>query len=133
MIFFLDTNVCIYFLNGSKPNVKKMFEKFLPKNIKIPSIVKAELLYGALNSANVKSNIIKVNSFLDVFDIISFDSKCSEIQAKLRYGLSKKGKIIGPHDLLIAAIAIANNGTLISNNIKEFKRITDLKLENWCD
>ncbi len=131
MKYFLDTNICIYLLNGSS---KKLAEKVLslsPSNIKIPLIVKAELLFGAEKSKRKKENIEKVERFLSSMEILPFDETSAVSYSKIRVKLELTGNVIGPNDLLIASIVIANNGTLVTNNLKEFKRVPKLKTVNW--
>lgn len=131
MIFFLDTNICIYFLKGMYPKIRENLQSKNPEFIKIPSIVKAELLYGAEKSNNRLSNIEKVQTFLEPFDIIPFDDESSIAYSRIRSSLEQKGNTIGPNDYIIASIALAYNGTLITNNEKEFKKIKNLNVENW--
>lgn len=131
MNYYLDTNICIYFLKGEYPGILKKISSTNPNDIKIPVIVKAELLYGALKSKKSKQNLVSIESFLEPFELIVFDNQAATIYGELRYGLDKKGTPIGPNDLLIASIVIANNGILVTNNISEFSRIKGLKFENW--
>ncbi len=131
MNYFLDTNICVYFLKGSHPNIVKNIQPMHPSNIKIPSIVKAELLYGAEKSRNRNENLNIVLQFLDPYEIIDFDDNATYEYAAIRSALEKNGKIIGPNDLLIASIVKAGNGILVTNNEKEFKNIKNLKIENW--
>lgn len=131
MNFFLDTNICIYFLKGISTNINIQLRQVNPNNIKIPSIVKAELLFGAAKSNRKKQNTELINKFLLPLEIIPFDSRAAGFYAIVRSSLEKKGKVIGPNDLMIASIVLANNGTLVTNNIKEFKRIGKLKVVNW--
>lgn len=131
MNFFLDTNICIYFLKGKKEEVRTNLKKLKPEQIKIPSIVKAELLLGAAKSQNSKKNREIVSRFLEPFEIIPFGDTEAEIYSEIRSELEKKGNPIDPNDLLIAATVLSGNGTLITNNEKEFKRIPSLKVENW--
>lgn len=131
MKYFLDTNICIYFLKGQHIKLKENLKKHSPINIKIPSIVKAELLYGAEKSQQRKENLKKINNFLYPYEIIAFDDSCTENYSKIRSQLELKGNMIGPNDLIIASIILANNGILVTNNIKEFSHIKSLKLENW--
>lgn len=131
MNYFLDTNTCIYFLKGKNVNIENNIKKLNPNRIKIPSIVKAELLLGALKSQNPKKNRDIVLDFVDPFEIIGFNDIESEIYSEIRSNLELKGLAIGPNDLIIASIVLNNNGILVTNNQKEFSRIQSLKLENW--
>ena len=131
MNYFLDTNICVYFLKGLYPSVLENIQNTNPTNIKIPSIVKAELLYGAEKSQHKAKNLTNINRFLEPFEIIPFDDDCSIIYSKIRAALEFKGTGIGPNDYIIAAIALAKNGILVTNNTKEFQRIKNLKIDNW--
>ncbi|MBI4651969.1 type II toxin-antitoxin system VapC family toxin [Candidatus Desantisbacteria bacterium] len=133
MKYFLDTNICIYFLKGMSEKILLRLKSHSPDDIKIASIVKAELLYGAEKSIKVKENIEKVNDFLFPYEIVSFDDNSAVIYSKIRSQLEKKGNLIGPNDLLIASTVIVNNGILVTNNIGEFKRVKLLKIENWVN
>lgn len=132
MNYFLDTNICIYFLKGKSNNIENQIKNLNPNRIKIPSIVKAELLLGALKSVNGKKNRELVLNFLDPFEIIGFNGKESEIYSEIRSNLESKGLPIGPNNLIIASIVLNHNGILVTNNEKEFSRIESLKLENWA-
>jgi len=131
MTYFLDTNICIYFLKGVSENILHKLKQTNPTKIKIPSIVKAELLFGVEKSIQKKRNAELVKNFLSPFEIIPFDEVSAEYYPKVRYSLEKKGMSIGPNDLFIASIVLAYKGTLVTNNAKEFKRIKGLKLINW--
>ncbi len=131
MNYFLDTNICVYFLKGLYPSVLENIQNTNPNNIKIPSIVKAELLYGAEKSQNKTKNLTNINRFLEPFEIISFDDDCSIIYSKIRSTLELKGTVIGPNDYIIAATTVAKNGILVTNNTKEFQRIKNSKIKNW--
>lgn len=131
MYYFLDTNICIYYLKGQYPILLDRMLRHSVSEIKIASIVKAELLYGAVKSKKREDNTSKVKKFLLPFEVISFDDKAAEIYALIRADMASKGKPIGPNDLIIAATVMANSGTLISNNESEFGRIAGLEIENW--
>ena len=130
-MFFLDTNTCIFFLNGSSPSVKDKILSTPPNRIKIPSIVKAELLLGAYKSRYRQSNLEKVEAFLEPFGIVPFDDRTTYIYADIRSKTETSGRNVGPNDLLIASVVMLFSGTLVTNNLKEFKHIDVLKLEDW--
>ncbi len=133
MSYFLDTNICIYFLKGSFPVLKEKLLSHSPKEIFIPSIVKAELFYGAQKSLNKKENLKKLELFLAPFTITPFGDKESVIYGNIRANLERRGLSIGSNDLIIASIVVANNGILVTKNIKEFSRIKGLKIEDWIE
>jgi tRNA(fMet)-specific endonuclease VapC len=131
MSYILDTNACIQYLNGTSACLRRKLESNLQEDIFLCAVVRAELFYGAIKSANAAKNIQKLRHFTDRFTSLPFDDGCTEIYGEIRVQLEKKGKIIGPYDLMIAAIALANKMTLISHNTREFGRIKDLQLEDW--
>jgi tRNA(fMet)-specific endonuclease VapC len=131
MIRLLDTNTCIYFLNRASDRIITQFKKFSPSVVKLSAITVAELFFGAEKSKAKKKNWGIVESFVSTFEIIPFDEESCRIYAKTRALLEKAGTPIGPMDLLIASISLANNFILVTNNIKEFSRIKKMKLESW--
>ncbi len=130
-MYFLDTNICIHFLNGSAPSIKENLLSKPVKEIKIPVIVQSELLFGAYKSARKKENLQKLERFLEPFEVISFVPRMSEIYATIRFDTESKGEVVGPNDLLIAAIVLAHGGTLVTRNTHEFSRIHPLKITEW--
>ncbi|MBU4316998.1 MAG: type II toxin-antitoxin system VapC family toxin [Proteobacteria bacterium] len=130
-MFFLDTNTCIFYLNGTSPAVKGKILATSPAQIKICSMVKAELLFGAYKSRQKQSNLEKVAAFLEPFEIIPFDDQAAYVYADIRSKTETTGRNVGPNDLLIAAVVLFHNGMLITNNVIEFSRIDDLKIEDW--
>ena len=133
MKYFLDTNICIYFLKGLHNSVKTRLMAKHPDEIRICSIVKAELLYGAEKSAKRKENLKKVEEFLLPYSIIPFGEEDSAVYAKIRARLDKAGSPIGPNDLLIASTVLTHEACLVTNNVSEFNRVEDLHLENWTE
>ena len=131
MKYFLDTNICIGFLNGSSLNVKNKIEEFGSSKVAIPSIVAAELMYGAHKSAKREHNLMRYRDFISKVNVIGIDIDAVEEYGRIRADLESKGCPIGPNDYFIAAIAKANNATLVTNNIKEFSRVPGLLIENW--
>lgn len=131
MNYFLDTDTCIFALKNTFPAIKERMQALLPERIKIPSIVKAELLLGAQKSGDSKRIGSLVEGFLSPFGVIPFSDECTEIYARIRGDLEKKGQLIGPNDILIAAIVMADHGTLVTHNTKEFGRIHQLKIQDW--
>lgn len=131
MHYYLDTNICIYYLKGLYPALQDKLHNYYVSEIKIPSIVKAELLYGAKKSKKKEDNTSKVEQFLLPFEVIAFDDKAATKYAEIRAEMTVAGNPIGPNDLIIAATVITNNGTLITNNENEFSRVNSLMIENW--
>ena len=131
MIYLLDTNTCIKYLNGRSDNIRKNIESKHPQDIKVCSVVKAELFYGSMKSFNPDKNLEKQRRFVNRFISLPFDDSAAEAYSIIRAQLEKLGTPIGPNDLLIASIALANNLTLITHNTGEFIRVENLHIEDW--
>ena len=130
-MYFLDTNTCIYFLNGRYENLRSRIFGTSPAEIKIASVVKAELLLGAEKSNNRSRTLDRVEKFLDPFEIIPFDDQSSYAYARVRAKTERAGNTVGPNDLIIASVVLFHEGTLVTNNSRELSVIDGLKLENW--
>lgn len=131
-MILLDTNTCIYIINNRPANVLERFRKYKAGEVGISSIAASELAYGVAKSGSVK-NRKALDMFLVPLQILPFDSQCLWFYADLRASLEKQGLTIGPMDTLIAAQALSIDGTLVTNNIKEFMRVPKLKLDNWFE
>lgn len=130
MKYLLDTNTCIAFLKGNQTVVEKIRTIGI-ENLCLCSIVKAELWFSACKSQRVTANQAVLKEFFAQFSSLAFDDNSIEHYGEIRALLSKAGKPIGANDFLIAAIAKANQLTLITNNTREFIRVPDLLLEDW--
>lgn len=130
-MYYLDTNTCLYFMKGMYQSILDQFKAHKPEDIKIPALVKAELLLGVEKSDKKELNGILNKKFLEPFEIVSFDDDSAILYAKIRAALEKKGKVIGPNDLIIAATVMSRNGVLVTHNTKEFKSISGLSIEDW--
>lgn len=129
--YLLDTNACIVYFRNFQSGVRRKLESLPKSEIAVCSIVKAEMFYGSMKSQNPQKSLKEQNEFLDQFQSLPFDDEAALIFGELRADLAKKGTPIGAYDLQIAAIALANDLTLVTHNTKEFGRIGNLKLEDW--
>lgn len=130
MKYLLDTNTCIQWLNGHEQVLERMsLEK--PNDLALCSVVKAELYYGALKSGRPKRNLERLNLLFRGLGSFPFSDEASLIYGRIRVQLEKKGRIIGPNDLLIASIALAQACVLVTHNTKEFQRVEGLEIEDW--
>lgn len=130
-MFLLDTNACIKILNDASPPLVSRLKSHHPSQIRLSSIVKAELVYGARKSARPAQNLRVLQDFFQPFRSLPFDDLCSERYGVLRSELERHGQPIGPHDMMIAATAIANDLTLVTHNAREYSRVAGLKWEDW--
>jgi tRNA(fMet)-specific endonuclease VapC len=130
-MYLLDTNICIYIIKKKPPEVLKILKVKSKKVIYISSITIAELEYGVTKSQFPERNRIALIEFLSIFNILNFDDSDAFHYGIIKTELEKKGNIIGPMDLLLAAQAKSKQLILVTNNVKEFERVKDLKIENW--
>ncbi|TVQ25468.1 MAG: type II toxin-antitoxin system VapC family toxin [Leptolyngbya sp. DLM2.Bin15] len=131
-MYLLDTNACIRLLN--KSGNSHFVEKFLsyrPADYKLCSVVKHELYYGAYKSSRVNENLIKLERFFENFESLTLCDQSSAIAGDIRRQLERSGQTIGVYDMLIAAIALANNLIVITHNTREFSRVAQLQYEDW--
>lgn len=131
MIYLLDTNTCIRYLNGRAISVLRRLQALPPEDVAVCSIVKAELFYGAMRSNNPTQSLAQQQDFLNRFVSFPFDDQSALIYAHIRAQLASLGTPIGSNDLLIASIALANNLILVTHNTREFSRVEELRLEDW--
>ena len=129
-MYLLDTDTIIYSLKGHKGVIKNL-EKHIDDPVKISIITLMELYYGAYKSERVSGNLAKIKTIESGFEIIPTGNESAEIFGRLKATFQKKGTSLDDFDLIIASCALANNLVLVTNNIKHFKRIESLKLDNW--
>lgn len=130
-MYLLDTNICIYLINKRPKQVVEHINKLKPHDILLSSISLAELEYGVSKSLYRDKNRQALVEFVSAFDIVDFNDDDAEIFGLLRADLERKGLVIGPYDMQIAAQALTRNLILVTNNTAEFSRIPDLAVENW--
>ena len=131
MTYLLDTNVWGTFLRNPRSPVVSRLRAHRPADVRVCSVVRAELYYGCLRSTNPAANRGKVESLLRPFQTLPFDDAAAEQYATVRRYLESLGSPIGPFDLQIAAIAVAHGCTLVTHNTQEFSRVPGLLFEDW--
>ena len=130
MAYLIDTDIIIFALRGDSSVLAKFEEnKNIP--ISISMITYAELVFGAKRSKNEQRNMIKVNHIRNIYPIEELNEGVMEVFADVKTKLFDKGIRIEDMDLLIAATAIYNELTLVTNNTKHFENVPNLKIENW--
>lgn len=130
-MFLLDTNVCIRILNGSSAAIAGRLQSTRPADVRLCSVVKAELLYGARKSARIDENLRLLRRFFAPLVSLPFDDRCADEAGLIRLDLERSGRPIGPNDLLIAATARAHDLVLVTRNTREFDRVPGLRVEDW--
>ena len=127
----LDANVCIGLMNGTLPRTALSLAEHAPSAVRLCAVVKAELLYGGRKSADPAGNLRRLEEFFAAFGSFPFDDAAAVCYGGIREGLERSGTLIGPNDLMIAAIAMASDAILITRNTREFERVIGLKIEDW--
>ena len=130
MKFLLDTNICVYWLKGNELIEQKILSVGMD-NVALSFINVSELYYGAYKSQRIESNLNMVRQLTETLNVVESDEAISEIFGQLKAELEGAGTIIDDADLFIAACAKVHGLILVTNNLKHFKRIKGLKLENW--
>jgi tRNA(fMet)-specific endonuclease VapC len=129
-MYVLDTNTLIYFFKGSG-NVAKHLLAVPPQEIAIPTIVLFELEFGIAKSTSPRKRQAQLKDMISAVNIFQFGYKEAKSAASIRMKLEQKGRLIGPYDLLIAAVALSNDSTLVTHNTSEFQRVEGLKVIDW--
>ncbi|MDH5669589.1 MAG: type II toxin-antitoxin system VapC family toxin [Nitrospira sp.] len=131
MKLMLDTNICIYLIKQQPPSILERFLSHPVGEIGISSITAAELAFGVSKSRHATKNRHALEQFLVPLQVVAFDQTAAWSYGRLRAQLEAKGTPIGSMDMLIAAHALSLGVRLVSNNIREFRHVPGLRLENW--
>jgi tRNA(fMet)-specific endonuclease VapC len=131
MSYLLDTNAWAQYLNRRDSRVARQVERTEALEIQLCSVVKAELYFGAYKSPRRDANLALLAQVFAQFVSIPFDDAAADVYGQIRSYLERRGTPIGPNDLMIAAIAKANDLTLVTHNTDEFGRVPGLKIEDW--
>ena len=130
MKHLLDTNICVYWLKGNEHIEQKVLSVGID-NIFISFVTVSELYYGAYKSERVDENLAMMRKLTDRINVIDSDDAISKAFGNLKASLENAGLIIDDADMFIAACALVHGLTMVTNNTKHFKRIKELKLDNW--
>lgn len=133
MRYLLDTTTCIYIIKRSPAHVYDRFRSLHVGDVGVSVITFCELQFGVSNSAQPEKNQLALTEFLGPLDVLDFPSGASRVYGDIRACLQRAGTPIGNYDLLIAAHALYQGLTLVTNNTKEFKRVPNLIIEDWIE
>lgn len=131
MKYLLDSNTCIELLRQPDSEIARRLLATDPDEIALCAVVKAELLYGAQRSLHRDDNLKLLEELFAQFVSLPFDDNGAEAYGRIRAQLSAAGAVIGPNDLMIAAIALVHNLVLVTHNTREFSRVEGLQIEDW--
>ena len=132
-MYLLDTNICIYAINGKHPRLSRRLLTVHPNDIFISSVTVGELEYGAAKSRWGSRTRQIMYAFLANFTILPFTEKDAVLFGRLRAELAAAGTPIGAYDLMIAAQGMSGNVTVVTHNIREFSRGPGIVLEDWTE
>ena len=133
MKYLLDTDICIFIIKQKPQEVVDRFLQLKPGDIGISTVSTSELYYGASKSQRIKENTAALNDFLLPLKVLLYNELAAVHYGDIRADLERRGQLIGPMDMMIAAHAMSLDIPLVSNNTNEFSRIKGLQLENWVD
>jgi tRNA(fMet)-specific endonuclease VapC len=131
MRYLLDTDTCLYIMNEQPEKVFRKAATLAVGDVGLSSITFHELAFGIANSQKAAANRLRLEAFVARVPVQPFDEAAADKAAEVRLELKRKGTPVGCYDLLIAAHALQLGLILVTNKLREFKRISKLKLENW--
>ena len=131
-MYLLDSNAWIvHFRSKGRSSVLRRIAAALPGQIVTCSVVRAELMTGAVKSSNVAAEVLAVNTVFRTLQTFAFDDPAADEYARIRAALEKQGSKIGANDYLIAAIARVHGLIVVTHNTREFSRVPGLAWEDW--
>jgi tRNA(fMet)-specific endonuclease VapC len=131
--YLLDTNICIYIRKNKPDRVFRRFLQLRHGEAVLSVITYGELLYGVAKSSQSKTTLEKLRELMELLPAMNLPDSTPYQYGKIRAELEAHGEKIGNNDLWIASHAIAADLILVTNNEREFRRVRNLKLENWAD
>lgn len=131
MTYLLDTNAWIRYMRDRNSSVARRLATIPPGDVALCAVVAGELFHGAYRSNQRANNLALISLLLRTFQSFPFDDRSAEVYGRIRAELEAAGTPIGPNDLQIAAIALANGLTLVTHNTAEFARVQGLPIEDW--
>lgn len=132
-MYLLDTNHCIYLINGKYPGIARRLVRQKTGSVALSSITTSELWYRVENSVHREQNRSALGKFLLPLEVMPYDETASQTYGKIRAFLEKCGRGVGSMDLLIAAHAVSLKTILVTHNWREFRQVPGLKLEDWTE
>jgi tRNA(fMet)-specific endonuclease VapC len=132
MKYLLDTDTSIYIIKKKPETVLRRLRSEAIEQVAVSTITVAELEYGVAKSQRPERNRLALMEFLLPFALLDFDYAAAQAYGAIRAGLEVRGSPIGPMDLLLAAQAVSRDLVLVTNNVREFRKVAALRIENWA-
>lgn len=131
VLYLLDTDTCAFILRRSSPKLLDRIQSVPLTQQAISMVTLAELLYGVQVSNRKKENRAAVDALVQHLSVLEWSRGAAEHYAEIRSDLKRKGQLIGSNDLMIASHARSLGATVVTNNVRDFRRVKGLKFENW--
>lgn len=131
-MYVWDTDICIFWLKGS-PVIRQKVQELSNPEIGITIVTLAELKFGAYKSERVEENLEALNHLLQGTRVLPMDRTSADRFGHIKADLQSRGEILEDFDILIASITLAQEATLVTNNVDHFSRISNLRIQNWMD
>jgi tRNA(fMet)-specific endonuclease VapC len=129
--FLLDTNICIYIAKARPQHLLERFSQIAPGEAAMSVVTFGELEFGARKSRQAKASLATLDQLRAIIPALPMDVSVGEQYGRIRAELEAIGRPIGNNDLWIAAHAAALKATLVTNNRREFDRVSGLRVEDW--
>ena len=131
MRYLLDTDICIYYINGFEPEVRENLHRQSASDIVVSAITKCEMYAGSSDSHNPARSRAEQDYFLHQFISLPFDDRAADKYGEIYAELKSGGNLIEKLDIQIAAIALVHNLTLVTHNTRHFSRVANLSIVDW--
>jgi len=131
MRFLLDTNAWIVYLKVPQSSIRRKLEQLHPNDVALCSVAKAELFHGAEKYGNREGRLEVLARLFALHVPLPFDDKAAAIYGRIRHELETQGFAIGPNDLMIVSIALANDLVLVTHDVAELGRVSGLSIQDW--
>jgi tRNA(fMet)-specific endonuclease VapC len=129
--YLLDTNIFIYIRQRRPLGLLAKFQQLTPDEAAISVITYGKLYYGAEKSANTPRAKLELENVMTALPVLPLPAEAGAAYGQIHAGLERRGERIGGNNLWIAAHALADNLILVTNNEREFRRVSGLSIENW--
>jgi tRNA(fMet)-specific endonuclease VapC len=131
MTYLLDTDICVFIARQRPPGVMRRFQGSTKGDLAISVVTYGELYFGAIKSDRFPASLQPLDIFIQAVPVLPMDAEVAKVYSAIRRDLEVRGQVIGANDLWIAAHCVQLGLTLVTNNEHEYRRIPNLRIENW--